>query len=598
LSKEQRLAIDALIEAAANYPELDFSVKEVIFVEDSSWLMDFFSLDGAAGQIRTFLDSKGRKFNLILVRDKIQDMLSLIKILVHEAVHKDFGNWRMSLNPEYVVLAKILDEAMTETVAISMFKDICRNHPEISQEVRRQFSRELSQEEKIARLVFTGKPAPELTVEEMASRVYRTYGAERNLLKALLARCGSKEAVLRLLKEGDITGLRSALGQEGLSVLKETLDMGAPDRISMLAFALRPGIDFKKAAVMGVRLIEIARNMHALYGSEDDYVEVSQSLQNEVLYEALAYFAARLREGNLELAPNEEESLRKRFALAATNKLGKSGKVDPKKVSWVYYGEDVDYEREIDIKNTSSDAAILEEPGKGSGGGSILEAPNNNLQRAQELFSQGNYAQAQRLAREAIDGNDEEGVFGYRQIIEAFPIETDTGKAARNNFQIAQGVLDNVRSLSAKATTRGEAGIATSASLESIPRGPSTPGGIDFRFLPIVTQSMDSLKASMRAMPQSSLQRINLTQEWSDIQRLVNSGITPSAERIKDYLVASCFKGNLDTDIDKIVSCISDILRMQEEACCSTDPILKDILVVLGSGRSGEELKVAFSGMI
>jgi hypothetical protein len=109
---------------------------------------------------------------------------------------------------------------------------------------------------------------------------------------------------------------------------------------------------------------------------------------------------------------------------------------------------------------------------------------------------------------------------------------------------------------------------------------------------------MDSLKASIRAMPQASLQRINLNQEWFDIERLVNSGITPSAERLKDYLAASCFKDNLDSDMDKIVSCISDILRMQEETCCATDPTLKDILVVLGSGRSGEELKVAFSGVI
>lgn len=121
-------------------------------------------------------------------------------------------------------------------------------------------------------------------------------------------------------------------------------------------------------------------------------------------------------------------------------------------------------------------------------------------------------------------------------------------------------------------------------------------GGIDFRFLPIVTQSMDSLKVSIRAMPQSSLKRVNLAQEWSDIERLVNSGITPSAERLKDYLAASCFKGNLDGDKERIVSCIADILRIQEESCRFTDPILKDILVVFGSGRSAEELNAAFSG--
>jgi hypothetical protein len=120
-------------------------------------------------------------------------------------------------------------------------------------------------------------------------------------------------------------------------------------------------------------------------------------------------------------------------------------------------------------------------------------------------------------------------------------------------------------------------------------------GGIDFRFLPVVVQSMDNLRASIGTMSQNSLQRINLTQEWSDIERFVNSGITPSAERLKEYLAASCFKGGLDRDMEKIVSCIADILRMQEQTCCVTDPVLKDILVVLGSGRSAEELKVAFS---
>jgi len=119
-------------------------------------------------------------------------------------------------------------------------------------------------------------------------------------------------------------------------------------------------------------------------------------------------------------------------------------------------------------------------------------------------------------------------------------------------------------------------------------------GGIDFRTLPIVTQSMGNLKDIMRTVPLGSIQRVNLTQEWSDIERLVNAGITPSAERIKDYLAASCFKGMLDGDAEKIISCISSILRMEEENCCSTDQTLRDILVVLELGGSGAELKAAF----
>ncbi|MDD5108482.1 MAG: M48 family metalloprotease [Candidatus Omnitrophica bacterium] len=138
-------------------------------------------------------------------------------------------------------------------------------------------------------------------------------------------------------------------------------------------------------------------------------------------------------------------------------------------------------------------------------------------------------------------------------------------------------------------------GIDSSTTLTIDSRQGEKLGGIDFRFLPIVIQSIDSLKAGIRSLPQSTLQGINLTQEWSDIERLVNSGITPSAERLKEYLAASCFKGSLDQDTNRIVSCIADILRMEEESCCLTDPTLKDILVVLGSGRSGEELRIAFN---
>jgi hypothetical protein len=117
-------------------------------------------------------------------------------------------------------------------------------------------------------------------------------------------------------------------------------------------------------------------------------------------------------------------------------------------------------------------------------------------------------------------------------------------------------------------------------------------GGIDFRFLPIVTKSVDSLRVSLRGMSQANLQRIDLTQEWSAIERLVNAGITPSTERLKEYFAASDLKGNLNNDAREIVSCISDILRIQEESCVLTDQTLKDMLVVLGSGRSIEELRL------
>ena len=96
-------------------------------------------------------------------------------------------------------------------------------------------------------------------------------------------------------------------------------------------------------------------------------------------------------------------------------------------------------------------------------------------------------------------------------------------------------------------------------------------------------------------MPLNRLDDLNLNQEWLQIQKIAGAGITPSAERIKEYVQLSCLKGELN-DTQKIIACIADILRNEEERCVSTEPILKDILVVLESGRSAQELKAVFTG--
>jgi len=125
-------------------------------------------------------------------------------------------------------------------------------------------------------------------------------------------------------------------------------------------------------------------------------------------------------------------------------------------------------------------------------------------------------------------------------------------------------------------------------------------GGIDFRALPIVTQAMSNLRINLRDSPlrgQSlsiASSSINLNRELEDIQKMIDAGIIPSTDRIKEYVARSCIKG--ESDMQKVVSCIADILRLEEDRCSLTEPMLKDILVVLESGRSNQELKAVFIG--
>ena len=124
-----------------------------------------------------------------------------------------------------------------------------------------------------------------------------------------------------------------------------------------------------------------------------------------------------------------------------------------------------------------------------------------------------------------------------------------------------------------------------------------TFGGIDFRSLPIVTRAISNLSANIAGSAITRLQDIDLSQEWRDIQNLTQSGITPSPERIKEYLQGLFLKDNYSREkAQNVILCLADILRLEEENYLATDSLLKDILIVLSSTNDTPELKEAFLG--
>jgi hypothetical protein len=69
---------------------------------------------------------------------------------------------------------------------------------------------------------------------------------------------------------------------------------------------------------------------------------------------------------------------------------------------------------------------------------------------------------------------------------------------------------------------------------------------------------------------------------------MLQAGIRPSTDRIKEYVEAAQGQSPAGTvpvaAIDKVLSCIADILRQEEEVCCSTEPALRQLLALLESG--------------
>ncbi|MCX5697065.1 MAG: hypothetical protein NTU54_03710, partial [Candidatus Omnitrophica bacterium] len=144
------------------------------------------------------------------------------------------------------------------------------------------------------------------------------------------------------------------------------------------------------------------------------------------------------------------------------------------------------------------------------------------------------------------------------------------------------------------------------------------PGGVDFRAAmpitaqpaPLSTIQQQSLRApegrsnpsfeiaSVASLPRNDDSRTisaSLDKEWQEMQKILQAGIIPSSQRLKEYLMASCTSSDCQEQVNKILSCIADILRLEEERCCNTDAALRQILVLLESDKPVNELQLALS---
>jgi len=63
---------------------------------------------------------------------------------------------------------------------------------------------------------------------------------------------------------------------------------------------------------------------------------------------------------------------------------------------------------------------------------------------------------------------------------------------------------------------------------------------------------------------------------------MANSGIEPSLERIREYLLSL---EDPNSQMDKVLACFANILRIEEDRVAKTASGLKEILVLLESGK-------------
>jgi len=112
--------------------------------------------------------------------------------------------------------------------------------------------------------------------------------------------------------------------------------------------------------------------------------------------------------------------------------------------------------------------------------------------------------------------------------------------------------------------------------------GKSGPGGIDFRYLPIIIQpAINNLTNGLNPEQFKRLSKMDIEKELIQINNMVNAGILPSAERIKDVVLASYQRKALNKNNNKLLSCVASILRLEEENLALTDETTKEILILV-----------------
>ena len=107
-------------------------------------------------------------------------------------------------------------------------------------------------------------------------------------------------------------------------------------------------------------------------------------------------------------------------------------------------------------------------------------------------------------------------------------------------------------------------------------------GGIDFRALPVISGQPTIAPVLMPQLQKlAANSRIkDLDQEWAQIRGEMLAPEMPY-NRIKEYIAVCLIRPDCRKKLDQAVSCIIDILRMEEDQALATNQELKDILKYL-----------------
>jgi hypothetical protein len=115
---------------------------------------------------------------------------------------------------------------------------------------------------------------------------------------------------------------------------------------------------------------------------------------------------------------------------------------------------------------------------------------------------------------------------------------------------------------------------------------PANAGGIDMRSMNIIAQPMGSFVGLDFRLPLvKNAQTIDLDKEFSQIKLMVERGISPSGQRIKEFIAACWQRQEWDRRLQDVMACLVDVCRLEEDNLSETSAQLRECLVIVDSGK-------------
>ncbi|MBL7070515.1 MAG: phosphoenolpyruvate synthase [Candidatus Omnitrophica bacterium] len=163
-----------------------------------------------------------------------------------------------------------------------------------------------------------------------------------------------------------------------------------------------------------------------------------------------------------------------------------------------------------------------------------------------------------------------------------------TAAAERHNIPLIQAVepAGPFKSSSEKKEVSSALSQAPKTVSSPTQAMPETPGGIDFRALPLTVQPMGSFKGldfNLPKLSRAELEGINIDLELEQLKNMVQSGTIPSGQRIKELIAACRQKGEINARIDSLLLCLIDVFKLEEENASESSAQLKEALAIVDS---------------